>query len=300
MKNNQTLWAAGALILLASLYYFTQTGAVDTKNITADALHFDSQNTASIELSNAQGRFSFSRTDHGWQLEDYPVDTLKMKRMLDDFAVLQTDRLITRNPEKHSKYEVLDNNTRFRAMSATGIDALDLVIGKRGANFQETFVREFSEDEVFAVKTSLSQYHQKTQSDFWDRSITSLDINSIKSLEMKGEMNYSLARTGSLWEFNGEPVDFDKVMTLLRPLASMKASNFTESINPENVFYQNMVIGLENNLILELSFYLKDEQGALLLVRVSDNDKLFEFSKSSLNRFNKALEDLLPDEVAEN
>ena len=299
MKNNQTLWAASALVLLAFLYYFTQTGAVDTKKISRTALQFDRQEVATVQLSNTQGSLSFSRSDEGWTLENYPVDTLRMNRMLEDFATLEMDRLITENPEKHTRYELLETSTRFHAMTATETDVLDLLVGKRGANYQETFVREFSKDEVFAVKSSLSQYHQKTPKDFWDRSITSLDVNSINSLEMQGEMNYALSRKASNWQYNGEPVDFDKVMSMLRPLAALQASNFAEAIGPENSFYQKMVIGFENDLSLELSFYLKDEQGALLLVMVSENEKLFEFSKSGLTIFNKTIEDLLPEQVPE-
>ena len=295
MKKNQTLYAAGTLVVLAVLYFLTQTGTVDTKTINVDVLAFDKGDVAAVELSGKEGVLAFSMKGDHWELENYPVDSVRIKQLLDLFSELKVDRLITQNPEKHAKYEVPEDGTRLLIKTSDGKGVLDLLIGKQGANFQETFVREYDQDEVYAVKSSLGQYKSRGQDYFWERSMTHLDVNAINGLDLSGEFDYSLKREGPTWKFNGEEVDTEKVLDLLRPLGNLKASNFSDEITSENTFYQSMVISLQGGDQIEMQFYLKEPSGALALVNVSDNDKIFEYSKAGLNRFNKKPADLKAD-----
>jgi len=250
-----------------------------------------------ISLISAGSTIEFNKNETGWSLEDYPVDTVRMNQLMDLFSELSIDRMITRNLDKHSKYEVSDQDSRFRARDGDGKDLLHLIIGKQGANYQETFVRADATNEVYAVKSNLSQYKDKTAKDFWDRSITQFDVNQINHVKFSGELNYSLQREGPVWSYDGEQVDFEKVVNMLRPLENLKASNFADEIGADKAFYKALSVGFEDGSSLELSFYLKDVNGALLLVKLSGNDKIFEYSKSGLNRFKKEFKDLLPDPV---
>ncbi len=295
MKNNQTLYAAGILGILAILYYLTQTGAVDTKSIDTDKFAFDRNDIYEIELTNSGTTLAFSQNEGGWLLENYPVDTVRMNQFLNLFSELKIDRLITQNAEKHVKYEVTDESSQVLAKSESGKDLLHVIIGKQGANYQETFVREYSDDAVFAVKSSLGQYKTKTQADFWDKSMTQIDVNQINYVELIGEMNYILHRNGPVWTFDGKQVDFEKVTSMLSPLSNLKGSNFASEITADNAFYQGISLGFEDGSNLELTFHLKEATGALLLVKVSGNDKIFEYSKSGLNRYKKTLSDLIAD-----
>lgn len=295
MKNKQTLYAGGAFVLLALLYFFTSTGAVDTKSIDAEQFSIDKSQVHSMSLRGGETQLDFIRNDSGWMLDSYPVDTARTNRFLDEITTLAIDRLITKNTEKHEKYEVSDQASGFILNSESGKELLNILVGKQGANFQETFVRESGEDEVYAVKASLGQYKTKSPSDFWDRTMTSFDANQINSVEFQGEFNYTLRRNGPVWTFNDEQVDFEKVSNMLRPLENLTASNFTEEITEANPFYQSIRIGFENDDPINLEFYLKSETGALLLVSVSNLPKLFEYSKSGLNRFKKTGADLAAD-----
>ena len=295
MKNNQTVIAGGVLAVLAILYFVTQTGAVDTKSVDSDAFAFEKDAISSIDLTSSGSVLSFVRNDLGWTLEDYPVDTTRMNEFIDLFAALKLDRLITKNPEKHIKYEVAEGSSTFQAKTDDGKELLRLFIGKQGANYQETFVREIGKDQVFAVKASLSSYKEKTQTDFWDRTITQIDVSKINHIEFSGEFNYIMNREGSLWTFNGEQVDYDKVVNMLQPLENLQGSNFASGITLDNVFYQNIILSFEDGQKLELTFHQKDEKGALVLVQVSGNNKVFEYSKAGLNRYKKELSDLIAD-----
>lgn len=295
MKNNHTLYAAGLLGVLALLYYFTQTGEVDTKSIDSEMFLLNRDAIIEVELINPDVSLVIMKDEARWKLEDYPVDTVRMNRFLETFAELTPDRLITKNPEKHDKYEVTNEGIRFLAKSSDTDELLNLIIGKQGANYQETFVREMSSDAVYAVKSSLAQYKNKTQKDFWDRSITDINVSQIDKVDFSGEMAYNLKRSGAVWTYNGEQVDYEKVIDMLRPLENMKASNFTDEIGSDKLLYQQINIGFEDGSTLELAFYLKDENGALLLVKVSGNDKIFEYSKSGLNRYKQELSDLTAD-----
>ena len=292
MKNNQTLYAAGILGILAILYYFTQTGEVDTKSIDSNMFRIDRNAISEVELINPNVSLVLLKAGTGWTLDDYPVDSVRMNQFLTLFSELTPDRMVTKNSDKYLKYEVTNEGVRFVAKAGDSQELLNLIIGKQGANYQETFIRAMSRDEVYAVKSSLTQYKNKTGRDFWDRSITGIDVYRVIKVVFSGETNYTIQRDGAVWTYNGEQVDFEKVTDMLRPLENMKASNFAEKIEAENTFYQVINIELEDGSTLELTFYLKDENGALLLVQVSGNDKIFEYSKSGLNRYKKELADL--------
>ncbi|MBT3253872.1 MAG: DUF4340 domain-containing protein [Candidatus Marinimicrobia bacterium] len=297
MKNKQTILAAGILGVLALLYYLTQTGSVDTKSIDVDQFKIDKIEITDISLTSAGSSIEFIKNESGWSLDDYPVDTVRMKQLMDQFSDLSIDRMVTMNPEKHSKYEVTDQESQFLASNGDGKDLLHLIIGKQGANYQETFVRADGENEVYAVKSNLIQYKNKTVKDFWDRTITQFDVNHVNQITFSGELNYSLNREGPVWSYDEVQVDFEKVVNMLRPLENLKASNFADEIGVDNTFYQMLSVGFEDGSGLELTFHLKDANGALLLVQVSGNNKIFEYSKSGLNRFKKEIAELLPDPI---
>lgn len=295
MKQNQTLYAAGILVVLAILYFFTQTGEVATKSIDTVALAFDKNSAAFIDLSGNEAMLSMTKSSTGWMLDAYPVDTNRVKQLLDLFSDLKVDRLITRSDANYEKYEVTENGTRLTVRDQAGDQLLDILIGKRGANYQETFVRSYDQDEVYAVKSSLGHFRSKEASFFWDKRMTHLNVDQIDQFTMKGEFTYELKREGLNWTYNGEAVDFQKVVDMLKPIENLKASNFADEITPENEFYQRMQLVLQDGQQIELTFYLKDADSALVLAKVSGNDKVFEYSKAILNRFNKEIDDLKAD-----
>lgn len=295
MSNKQTLYAAGVLVVLVIIYFLTQTGNVDTKSIDAELLQFSQDEVTQVELKSAGTNLSFKREGESWSLDNYPVDTVRMTQLLEIFAELSVDRMITRNSEKYEKYEVSESGSRVTLKNDADKVLLDLLIGKQGANFQESFVRQMDQDEVYAVKSNLSQYKQKTQNDFWDRTMTDLDVNRINQVRFEGNLNYTLRREGPVWYYNEAQVDLEKVNNLLKPLENLKASNFTTEIGADKEHYQTIDLGFEGGEQLQLNCFLKDANGALLLVKVSNKDKMFEYSKSGLNRYQKELSDLIAD-----
>ncbi|NQV15543.1 DUF4340 domain-containing protein [bacterium] len=297
MKNNQTFIAAAVLALLALIYFVTQTGTVATKTIDPNIFQIDKAKVSAVEVNSPDGKLTFIKQNDVWNLSDYPVDTLRMNNLLEQFTSLSVDRMITKNPEKHLKYEVDDQSTFVSFTSDAGTQLLQLVLGKMGANYQETFVREADADEVYAVKSSLSQYKTIKPASFWDRTITNLDVNLINNVIFEGELNYILHREGPVWTYNGEQVDLDKVSNMLKPLANLKGTNFADNLTQENALYQSLQIGLETGESYDLVFHLKDEKASTLLVVASNKGKIFEYSKSGLNRFKKELADLQSDPI---
>ncbi len=297
MKNRQTLYAGGVLILLAVIYFFTQTGDVDTKKIDVDMLQVDKSLVEQVAIKTGTVDLELVRTGDSWKLENYPVDTTRMKRLLDQFTGLGVDRIITRNADNYEKYQVTDESPRVALNPADGSTLLELIIGKQGANYQETFVRQAGEDPVYAVKTSLRQYTTQTQADYWDKTITDFDVNQISGVIFSGEVNYTLKREGVVWTYDGEMVDLEKVMNLLRPLGKIKGSGFADTeIEPER-FTQAINITLESGVSITLETYLQDDEGKMLLVKSNQKSKILTYSKSNLNRYDKHLSDLIADPV---
>ena len=292
MKNNQTLIAAFVLLILALSYWFIGSGEVDTKSVNSDALKIDQVDVVRVAVKTPESNLNFMLTGAGWMLEDYPVDTLRMTPFLDQITVLKADRIISKNPEKFAKYEVDELGTLVSFYDANDDPLLELIIGKQGANYQETFVRQSEKDPIYAVLMNLSRYKDMQVADFWDKSITKIRVDEIVKVGFSGEHNFNLDRQGPVWNYNGTQVDFQKVQDMLRSLENLKASNFVDEISPEKAWYQTISILLESGESVELQFYLKDENASTLLLDASTKSKKFEYPKSGLNRFKKTMDDL--------
>ncbi|MEA3285847.1 MAG: DUF4340 domain-containing protein [Candidatus Marinimicrobia bacterium] len=297
MKNNQTIIGAGILLVLALIYYVTQTGAIDTKTVDQNKFAVNRESVKAIEVVTTDNKLEFAEGSTGWMLDDYPVDTSRMNSLLEQVTALKVDRMITSNPEKHAKYELISTSPRISLRSDNGTMLLDLLVGKQGANYLETFVREVGVDKVYAVKSNLGSYRNMEPGKYWDRAITDLDVNQIIRVSFAGDLNYELKREGPVWTYNGELTDFEKVTNMLKPLQNLKASNFAEAITEQNIFYQSIQIVLESAEIIDLEFYVDAERETTLLVKVTGGSKTFEYTKSGLNRFRKEYSELIADPI---
>jgi len=293
MMNKQTIYAGASLLVLALLYYFTQTGNLDTKSIDQDQLIFDKEDVATVQVQATGEAFLFEQNSGQWELGGYPVDSVRMTSFISQMSALKIDRMVTQKTEKQMKYELTDQATQINFLSSAGQSLQHLILGKAGANYLETFVREAGADKIYAVKASLSQFKSFEPTDFWDRTMTSFSISNIVEVTFSGELNYRLNREGPVWMYNGEQVDLEKVTNMLRPLENMKANGFTEMILAEGLIYQSISITLDTGKSIDLKFHLEDAQATSLIVRVSDRTKVFEYPKSGLNRFDKQMDALL-------
>ena len=295
MKNKSTLIIGAIAVVLIIIYLAFMRGPKVTKSIDAEQFQVNAREVATLVIFNAEDTLSFSRDGQNWWLDDYPADTNRMNSMLESFAELKTDRLISSNPDNHERYEVTDSATRIQFFDTDGKVLGDLLIGKQGSNYNETLVRRPESDKVYAVSTSLSRYHKSSKNGYWDRTMTQFDVNSLAAVSFSGEVEYNLANDNGVWTYEGEAVDTKKVTDMLRPLGNMRGSNFHEealTVAP----YQTITVTLHNGEQTVLAFHKVEPEGSAVVVSVTGKAKLFEFSKASLNRYDKSLEDLAIEE----
>ena len=294
MKQNQTMYAAGLLVILALIYFVTQTGAKATKSIDGDIFALEASSIDRIVLKDAEQTLEFVLDKGQWLLDGYPADTLRVQTLLQQVSALQVDRLLSKNPEKHAKYEASDTAPSVLVYSK-GAEVLSLIIGKQGAHFQETVVRETDKDDLYIVKTSLASLKTPRPSLYWDKTITDLDPGSITRVLAEGEYSYDLQREGASWKYDGSPVDPEKVQALLKGLASLKGTNVSTTDPLQQPHYLTLTLYTELGDPLVLPFHFKDDGASMMLVRPALSSKTFEFSKAGLNRFDRSMADLLPE-----
>ena len=85
------------------LYFFTQTGEVDTKSIDTNMFSMDKDAVSEVQLIKQDLSMIMTKGENGWELDNYPVDTTRLGQLLDQFSELTPDRMITKNPEKQKK-----------------------------------------------------------------------------------------------------------------------------------------------------------------------------------------------------
>jgi hypothetical protein len=116
-------------------------------------------------------------------------------------------------------------------------------------------------------------------------------VNSIEAVTFRGDLNFTISNDMGNWSFDNVEVDAQKVLDMLRPLGNMRGSNFVSELSTGDL-RQSIEIQLLNGETKLLEFYFVDENSSAYQVKSSERAKLFEFSKASLNRYDKRWDDL--------
>ncbi len=298
MKNRNNLIAGALLVILVIVYFAFKTGPQDTKQVDGDRFQFDTEGVGTIVVLSEDDTLRFTRMDREWLLDGYPADTNRVNALLEEFSTLTADRIVSTKVENHTKYEVGPDGKRIRFVDAGDARIEELILGKSGSNYMETMVRREAEDAVYAVKASLGRYRNATKSGYWNRSITSFGLEEIVGVRFSGMYDYSLKLNEGVWDYNGVGVDPKKVEDLLRPLGNMRASNFRQEWVAAADPALTISIDLYSGQNLELKFHEEGEEGSVMITTLAGNPMVFEFSKSSLNRYEKTLEDLQVEDSA--
>ncbi len=296
MKNRNTLITGIILVVLILVYVLSDRGPKTTKSIDPEQFQFDATLVQSIGIENGEDTLVFLRDGSQWELDHYPADTGRVKNLLKDLSELRVDRLITSRADNHERFELLDAAPRLWFKDSDGTLLGEMLIGKQGSNWSETLVRKPGTDEVYAAHSSLGRYKTAKKSAYWDRTITSFDVNSISSVDFKGEIDYRLHLVDGVWFMDEDSVNTGKVEDLLRPLGNMRASNFADELSTDDPVQVIQVTMLDGS-VLGLSFHLIDANSSAYRVRSTQKSKLFEFSKASLNRYKKTAADLQASEA---
>lgn len=249
---------------------------------------------------------------------EYPANQILVEDLLEKVSELSTVNVVSNNPANHDLYEVgIDTGVLVQLYGGREGNRrlMSMYIGKMTSDFNHTYIRRFTDDDVHTASGLLSGYFNKTLSAWRDRTILSLPVESFELLKVVGEnVDYTLAIRGVLpqapdapWSVEAEgtvtEADSSGAVQIVRRVAALTASGFPEPDDVVEADWENPVMSIDGRLVdgstIEVRVWeIPDDSGRYYL-RKGGDETVFLIYRSTLDSILKQREDLVADEEGE-
>lgn len=158
------------------------------------------------------------------------ADAATVKNLLEAVRNVKAERLMTKETEKWSNYEVTDSAGTHLVVTA-GEPLADWWIGKRSGGF--TYVREDEEDEVYAVNESLLSSVDRDFNEWRDKSFLSLLIDNVTDITFTypADSGFVLTKKDNAWMLGNEKADSASVQSYLNKFSRKKLTSFADDVD---------------------------------------------------------------------
>lgn len=215
---------------------------------TLVALDTAAVQTLIVQPTPDEAPVRLARADAGWTVQRgpdgpaYPADAEAVRRALDALAALRANAVVTRQPEKHARFQVDSTGTWVTARDADGNALAELVLGRM--HFAQrrqpnTYVRPAAEPAVYEVEGMLNTRFNNDVEGWRAKRVWSLDRSRITRIELDypADSAFAIERAttaaGTAWLSRGDTLQTGAVGQLLDELATLDAAGFADDLTPE-------------------------------------------------------------------
>ena len=282
-KNNIILLVVFIVFVIIAVWILQKPGETSVSvSDSAMLVNLDSAKIDKIEVKSRFSNFSVEKQNDKWMLTKpvkYLADKNHINYVLGLCSNMKIENFVSSNPKKQSLFMVDSNGANVKFYENGKLKA-DLIIGKQGDGYQNTYVRLKNSNDVVLVSGALTFLFYTPVKMWRDRTITDLNKNDIKQISFQySKKEYVLQKQDSLWTLNGNKFEDSKAKELLRRLSHLTADDFLD--NPKDSLPPiNTVIKFNNE---ELSFRLKKDS-INYIVRTSESPQLFLVRKSKAEK----------------
>ncbi len=251
----------GLLGLLGILTYLERDRG---KPDIAPFLDLDTGSLNSITLQTATETIVLQKQDAGWMLSEpisYPANPNHVTTLLDTISDLETDSIISTNPDRQASMEVDDASGTKVTLAAGSSTVAQFYVGKITPDYNHTYVRLADSDEIKTAKGTVQTIFKKTATDWRDKTVYKQDaatINKLTLTQADGSFTLNRDAAGS-WIIEGQeaPIDQTKVTTLLSTIGALNATAFIDS--PDGIDFTTPSLTITINDTDTLAFQTQDE-----------------------------------------
>lgn len=206
----------------------------NTKKTAGDALvNVNISDVDKIEVNSNGKKQELVKASGEWVVSssgNLKADQEAVNTMLDKIKEIKKDDVASNNPDNKASFEVDEKGVEVKLFK--GADQLaDFFVGKSGSDFNSTYVKAASDDNVYITKSFIRQYFDKD--DFRDLKIFNFDkekVSEIK-LEQAGKDAVVLQKKDGAWKaqwYDKFDMDESKVNSLLSSLANLSAKDIVQ------------------------------------------------------------------------
>jgi hypothetical protein len=219
----------------------------------------------------------------------YPADKATVMGALGELLGMKVKAIATRDTAKFSRFQVDTTGTLVELY--TGDKRTDAVIlGKFNfVNRQEfnTYVRNASKNEVFAVEGFLGSTFGRETDNWRDKNVWKLDEKAVRQVELSfpGDSSWAAFRAdGDKWLSGTDSLDTYKTESLVRQAAAITVGQFDETVSPEQAaagLSITVKVTLDNGTTRELKLGQHPDDGAYYRGVADGYPYVFKLSRSS-------------------
>ena len=289
-RLKQLLIALGVLVALwigSEVVNRTSGSGVSTLTFaTVDAASVDS-----VVMSGTNGTVRLVRTEASWSVNGFEADTAFVVDLLETFGDEIRADVVARNAASHDRFDLGDDAHRITVYVGDA-PAIDLLVGKRGRDFQTVFVRRPDEAEVYGVRTRLASLVDRRVDDWRDKHMVALDPDSIRGVKVaRGRHTYTLTRRDEGgWLVDGEPANDSAADRLLEQFRKLDANSFASEAERDSAELDHpdrlvTLLGSGNATLAELRF---DSTATGFRVAVAGRDPLYRLDRFKVDQLTPA------------
>lgn len=242
--NNRTLLLI--LLLLLAIYGLSRLfSGKRESSFRTELIQVDTTKVTTIAIDpkgKDNGEITLQREDAGWLVSNgtltVPVTPGSVDGLLRNLALIRTQRIAAKSPDRWKEYEVTDTSgTRVRVYQDQKL-LEDFIIGRFSFNPQAqsgvSFLRLTGEDEVYAVDGFEVLAFTHDFNSYRDRTVLRLKPEAIvREVDIQlPDTAYQLKRVDSQWLLNGtQALDSTTVADYINGLRQLSGDQFADDFD---------------------------------------------------------------------
>ena len=225
---------AGLLVLYGIIRLMGGRGAElspGALELAAELEGIDERTLESATFSGPTEEIEVTRSAGDWLVNGFEPDSAAVARIFTALSEVEVGSLAAANPDNHERLGVAGHETWMLEFRLQGGQNRMLALGQVGTAFQTAYARLPGSDEVYTVRGDLRGAFTRTLSDWRDKLIAIVDVESIATVEVErdGEV-IVVERDDEGWMVaeSGAVPDSAAVANILDELDELRAIGFAE------------------------------------------------------------------------
>ena len=289
---------AGLLVLYGIIRLVGVRGAelsAGALELAAELEGIDERTLESATLSGPEHEIEVTRTSGDWLVNGFESDSTAVARMFTALSGVEVGALAAANPDNHERLGVAGHEAWMLEFRLRDGENRMVALGRVGTAFQTAYARLPGSEEVYTVRGDLRGSFTRTLSDWRDKLIARVDVESIESIEVErdGEVIVvDLDEAGWTLAESGAVPDSASVANILGELDELRAIGFADegSAFPTEDVRRLVAMAESGDTLLALEMAPVDAE---YWVRAEGNDTLYRLASFRATRIVPELDRLL-------
>ena len=285
------------LVVLLVIYLASRLLSSDReRSFNPDIVELDTANVTSIVITpkdTSDIPFTLQRNGDQWTITSgagsYRATQASVGSLLGNLASIKAERVVTKNPDKWSDYDVSENSgTRVQVYRGDQLNT-DMFIGRFNFNQMNrsgnSYVRLASDSDVYSVDGFLSMSISQDPANYRDQNVTQLNKENLTRIKFQSpDLDAYYQRDSIGWtDESGSKIDSSAMESYLNPLQSVNGITFADDFNMEEGSLISQLVIEGNNMEVPVIVDCFASQDTLhdFVIRSSSNQEGYFSSDSS-------------------